>query len=50
MDVPLSAPRAAHVCEFCLEPHRTVECPRQPKLDSTNKGAVKGKGKNKGEK
>ena len=20
----------AHVCEFCLEPHRTVECPRNP--------------------
>ena len=27
--VPLSAPRAAHVCEFCLEPHRTLDSTSQ---------------------
>ena len=26
--VRMIARRRAHVCEFCLEPHRTVECPR----------------------
>ena len=40
----------AHVCEFCLEPHRTVECPRHPGWTPPAKGAGKGKGKNKGKK
>ena len=40
----------AHVCEFCLEPHRTVECPRNPGWTPPVKGAGKGKGKNRGKK
>ena len=37
----------AHVCEFCLEPHRTVECPRNPGWRPPPKGAGKGKHKGK---
>ena len=38
----------AHVCEFCLEPHRSIECPRHPGWTPPAKGVGKGKGNNKG--
>ena len=39
-----------HVCEFCLEPHRSIECPRHPGWTLPAKGVGKGKGKNKAKK
>ena len=38
--------KRAHVCEFCLEPHRTVECPGNPRWKPP-KGAGKGTHKGK---
>ena len=46
--------RRAHVCEFCLEPHRSIECPQNPGWRPPVKGAKDtkgaGKGKHKGKK
>ena len=39
-----------HVCEFCLEPHMSIECPRHPGWTPPAKGVWKGKGKNKAKK
>ena len=39
-----------HVCEFCLEPHRSIECPRHPRWTPPAKGVGKGKSKNKAKK
>ena len=38
--------KRAHVCEFCLEPHRTVECPNNPVWRPPKSS---GMGKHKGE-
>ena len=37
----------AHVCEFCLGPHRAIESPQNPGWTPPAKGVGKGKGKNK---
>ena len=39
----------AHVCEFCRQPHRTVDCPAVPGWDPTTK-TEKNKGRGKGAK
>ena len=39
----------AHVCEFCREPHRTIDCPQMPgwkaDADKAAKGRARGRGK-----
>jgi hypothetical protein len=36
-----------HVCEFCLQPHRTVSCPQHPGWTPPSKGIGKGKSRDK---
>jgi hypothetical protein len=31
----------AHVCEFCRQPHRTIDCPKNPGWTAPAKGAEK---------